>query len=168
MVCRVKLAEVDIYKENDQFTHRCFVIQQWQLLLPTKYWPGKASERENWVGGLKKTKTEKHIPQRTPPSPHPKNPQNQITQPSNFNFFFFVKLHLKCSVKGQTYKFQEWEQILYDPFLLYSGEDMLLTMWGEQSAELQQSSPGNTSYSHGTVGWMDAIHIAQLWMQNTN
>lgn len=154
----VKWAEVDICKENDWFTHRCFVIQQWQLLLPTKYWPKKASERENWVSGLKTPRFYKHTLQPTLlfcPStrnfPKTKYPTQQL--------FFFVKLHLKCSVKGQIYKFQEWEQILHASFLLCSGDCVLLTH--ENSKMLSSNRAQQETLPAAMELWIK-------WMQSTS
>lgn len=155
----VKL-EVDIYEENDWVTYRCFVIQQWRLLLPTKYWPGKASERKlsKWIRTPKNLQT--YIPTNSPLPPLlQKNPPNQNIQPSNFNFFFLVKLHLKCSVKGHVYKFQEWEQILHASFLLCSGDYVLLT--SEDSKMLSCNRAHQETLPRVMELWIE-------WMQSTS
>lgn len=80
------------------------------------------------LSGLKTPKTYKYTPQPTPLF-HPsskKHPQNKISNPETW-WGFLVNLHLKCSVKGQIYRFQEWGRILHASFLLCSGGYVLLT-----------------------------------------
>lgn len=106
MVFWVKWAEVDICKENDRFTHRCFVIQQWQLLFPTKYWPGKASERENWVSGLKNPRIYKHTHQPTlffcPSSKNP--PKTRYPTQQLFSFWSSYTWNVLWKAKSTNFR----------------------------------------------------------------
>lgn len=96
-----------------------------------------------------------------------KTPPKQNIQPRNLvGFFCQLTLEMFCERPNLQISGMRVNSTCLFPLVFW--RLCAAHMWGQQNAELQQSSLGNTSYSHGTMDWMDAIHTIQLWMQNTN
>lgn len=160
------MSRSDICKEN----HQCFVTDALSFssdsysfppavtatpfpLTWKSFWKRKLSK---WIKKPKNLQT--HTPNNSLLLPLlQKPPRTKIPNPATF--FFLVKLHLKCSVKGQIYKFQEWEQIPHASFLLYSGDYVLLTR--EDSKMLSSKRPHQETLPAAMELWIE-------WLQSTS
>lgn len=115
------------------------------------FWKRKLSK---WIKNPKNLQV--HTPTNSPLPPFlKKTPPKQIPNPETS---FFVNLHLKCSVKGQIYKFQEWGRILHASFLLCSGGYVLLTC--EDSKMLSCNRAHWVTLPTAMEPWIE-------WMQST-